>query len=69
MAIDEFTAVQRVVRLCFTKFVVRGMVPWKSYVEHSIEKSCIIYVTNIADRDLVVDMLHRIWVPQCISVI
>ena len=36
-AIDKSTD-QGLIRLCLTKFVVRGMVPWKSYIEHAIEK-------------------------------
>ena len=55
VAAVKFTAVQRLVRVCLTNFVVRGMVRWKSYIEHPIEKSFTIYVTNITDRDLVVE--------------
>ena len=57
------TVVQRLVRVRMTKCSVRRMIPWKHYIEHANEGSSI-YITNIANRDLIVDPFWRLWIPQ-----
>ena len=52
----------------FTESVIRGMVPWKSHVEHAIEKP-FVYVTNVADGGLVIDTPNRAWFPQSMPLI
>jgi hypothetical protein len=44
------------------------MVPWKYHIEHANENP-FTYITNIADRDVVVDRFGRVWIPQRKSVI
>lgn len=66
--ICEWTPVQRLVMIWFTESVVRGMVPRKSHIEHPMEKP-FVYVTDVADRHLVVDTPNRAWFPQRMSVI
>ena len=48
--------------------LIRGIVPWKRDIEHSMEEA-IHYVTNVADSDLVVETLDRVRFPQRMSVV
>jgi hypothetical protein len=61
--IGEWIADQSFVRLWFTKFLIRGIVPWKCDVEHAIEKP-FVDVTDVADRDLIIDISQGVWFPQ-----
>jgi len=39
------------------------MVPWQYHVEHANERP-FVQVANIADRDIIVDLFLRAWIPQ-----
>jgi len=38
------------------------------HIEHAMKRPLTIYVAKVTDRDLVVGILHRFWIPQCMSV-
>ena len=61
--IGEWAAVQRFVVFWFTKGSIRLVAPWKDDIEDANERA-FLYVANIADRDLIIDLFERAWIPQ-----
>ena len=61
--IGEWTAVQRLVGFWFTECSIRLVAPWKDDIEHANE-GAFLYVANITDRDLVINLFGRAWIPQ-----
>ena len=59
----EWTAVQRLVGFWFTKDSIRMVGPWKDDIEHANERA-FLYVANITDRDLIIDLFERAWIPE-----
>ena len=47
--------------------LVRGIVRWKSHIEHPV-KEPIQYVANVANRHVVIGTFDRVRLPQCMSV-
>ena len=58
----EWTGVQGFVKPSSELFI-RRMVPWQCHVEQANEHP-FVHIANIADRDIVVDLFLRAWIPQ-----